>query len=82
MFERKVLVKILTKLVLLYLVLFGGLVFGWPPLQLLLEEDNVLSANCSDESDGVCTSRDTELKLIYTMGKLFFIFRHPFSDFI
>lgn len=68
MFERQVLVKVLSRTVLFYLVLFGGVVFGWPPLQLLLEEDDVLNDHCSNNDDGVCSSRDTQLKLIYTIG--------------
>lgn len=53
--------------------LFSGLIFGWAPLQVLLEEDGVYRSRCSIEQP-LCTDRSSRMVFLYTMGQMAAVF--------
>jgi MFS transporter, LAT3 family, solute carrier family 43, member 3 len=52
--------------------LYSGIIFGWAPLQLILEEDGVYSSDCEKEEE--CTSQQKRFSLLYTLATSVFMF--------
>eukprot|EP00928_Gymnodinium_smaydae_P027867 TRINITY_DN21410_c0_g1_i1.p1 TRINITY_DN21410_c0_g1~~TRINITY_DN21410_c0_g1_i1.p1 ORF type:complete len:488 (-),score=31.36 TRINITY_DN21410_c0_g1_i1:235-1662(-) len=58
---------VVATLAALSCLLFSGIVFGWAPIQLLLEDDAVYSSLCSAQ-EPLCAARVSRLILMYTVG--------------
>ena len=52
--------------------LYSGVIFGWAPLQLILEEDGVYSSDCEEGEE--CTSQQKRFSLLYTLATSVFMF--------
>lgn len=64
--------KLLLIAVLLSAIMFSGLVFGWAPMLLLLEDEGQYTERCSVDGNqmdqGTCEAQENQLNFIYTMA--------------
>ena len=66
--------ELLIGLAMTCTTLYSGIIFGWAPLQLILEEDGVYSANCAKTETESCDSQQRQFSLLYTLATSVFMF--------
>ncbi|OQR86710.1 hypothetical protein ACHHYP_10292 [Achlya hypogyna] len=54
--------------VLLSDILFSGIIYGWAPLALILQEEDQYGELCASAAAGRCSVQDTQLNLIYAVA--------------
>lgn len=62
-------------------LLFSGIMFGWAPLQVLLEEDGVYRNLCQGQ-EAPCAAQTNRLVLIYTLALVFSNFASVLNGFL